>query len=60
MNSRAEVDRLDEPRLPWSRLLLVLTFASLGLFATGIGPRPDDEAWSVFYDLVLYNSVYLC
>jgi diguanylate cyclase (GGDEF)-like protein len=45
--------------LPCSRLLLVLTVASLGLFATGIGARPAGAAWTVVYDLVLYNAVYL-
>jgi diguanylate cyclase (GGDEF)-like protein len=32
----------------------------LALFATGVGPRPDGEAWAAFYDLVLYNVVYAC
>ena len=45
--------------MPWSRLLLVLTFVSLALFATGIGSRPDGEVWTVVYDLVLYNAVYV-
>ena len=45
--------------LPWSRLLLLLTFASLGPFATGVGPRPAGEGGSVVYDLVLYNAVHL-
>ena len=45
--------------VPWSRLLLALTFASLALFATGIGPRPAGEVWTVVYDLVLYNAVYV-
>jgi diguanylate cyclase (GGDEF)-like protein len=41
------------------RLLLVLTFTALGLFASGIGPRPEGDAWAVVYDLVLYNVVYV-
>ncbi|TFV79170.1 EAL domain-containing protein [Blastococcus sp. CT_GayMR19] len=45
--------------LPWSRLLLVLTCTSLALFATGVGPRLDGEIWTVAYDLVLYNAVYV-
>ncbi len=42
-----------------SRLALTLTLAALGLFATGVGPRPQGEAWTVLYDLVLYNAVYV-
>ena len=45
--------------LTWSRLLLVVTFVSLALFATGIGSRPDGEVWTAVYDLVLYNAVYV-
>ena len=43
----------------WPRLLLLLTFAALGLFATGVGLRPEGEVWAVVYDLVLYNAVYV-
>ncbi|MFD2092138.1 putative bifunctional diguanylate cyclase/phosphodiesterase [Blastococcus deserti] len=45
--------------LPWSRLYLVVTLLALGVFATGVLARPDGDAWGVFYDLVLYNLVYL-
>jgi hypothetical protein len=45
--------------LPWSRLLLGLTFTALTLFATGIAGRPDGEVWTFVYDLVLYNAVYV-
>ena len=47
-------------RARWAtRPALVLTFASLALFSTGVGPRPDGEVWATVYDLVLYNAVYL-
>ncbi|PRY47494.1 diguanylate cyclase/phosphodiesterase [Geodermatophilus tzadiensis] len=42
-----------------SRRTLGLTGLVLALFATGVGPRPDGEAWAVAYDLVLYNLVCL-
>jgi diguanylate cyclase (GGDEF)-like protein len=32
---------------------------ALAVFSTGIGSRPDGEAWTAAYDLVLYNLVYL-
>jgi diguanylate cyclase len=38
--------------------LLAVTAALGVLFATGVGPRPDGEAWPVVYDVVLYNLVY--
>jgi diguanylate cyclase (GGDEF)-like protein len=38
---------------------LLTTVAALALFATGIGPRPEDEGWALLYDLVLYNAVCL-
>ena len=41
-----------------SRLPLLLTLISLGLFATGVGPRPDGDVWATAYDLVLYNAVF--
>lgn len=41
-----------------SRLPLILTLASLTLFATGVGPRPDGEIWPIVYDLLLYNAVF--
>jgi hypothetical protein len=28
------------------RLLLVSTLAALGLFATGVGPRPEGAIWT--------------
>jgi diguanylate cyclase (GGDEF)-like protein len=42
-----------------SRLFMIFTLGGLALFATGVGSRPDGEGWVVFYDLVLYNAVYL-
>ncbi|UOY03024.1 putative bifunctional diguanylate cyclase/phosphodiesterase [Blastococcus sp. PRF04-17] len=42
-----------------SRPALIFTLVSLGLFATGIGPRPSGDAWAATYDLVLYNAVYV-
>jgi diguanylate cyclase (GGDEF)-like protein len=41
-----------------SRGALIFTVLALGLFATGVGPRPADEAWAAVYDLGLYNAVY--
>lgn len=29
----------------------------VGLFMTGIGPRPNGAAWALLYDAVLYNVV---
>jgi diguanylate cyclase len=45
-------------RTVWSRRALILTVVSLGLFATGVGPRPAGDAWGAVYDLGLYNAVY--
>jgi diguanylate cyclase (GGDEF)-like protein len=42
-----------------SRLFLAVTLVSVALFATGMGPRPDGQAWALAYDLVLYNVVYV-
>ncbi|SDD14749.1 diguanylate cyclase/phosphodiesterase [Geodermatophilus telluris] len=52
----------DAPSAPdrrGSRRTLALTGLVLALFATGVGPRPDGEAWALAYDLVLYNAVCL-
>jgi diguanylate cyclase (GGDEF)-like protein len=46
-------------RARWSRAALVFTVAALGLFATGVGPRPAGDGWATFYDLWLYNAVYI-
>jgi diguanylate cyclase (GGDEF)-like protein len=35
------------------------TLGALGVYATGVGPRPDGAAWAVLYDVVLFNAVYL-
>jgi diguanylate cyclase (GGDEF)-like protein len=45
-------------RTVWSRSALLFTVVSLGLFATGIGPRPEGAGWAAVYDLGLYNAVY--
>ncbi len=45
--------------LPLSRWLLLSTLTGVALFATGVGSRPDGAVWTVVYDLVLYNAVYL-
>jgi diguanylate cyclase (GGDEF)-like protein len=42
----------------WPRLAMTFTVVSLGLFATGVGPRPAGQAWAAVYDLGLYNAVY--
>ncbi len=42
-----------------TRLPLAMTAGSLALFATGIGPRPAGGLWDPFYDVVLYNLVFL-
>ncbi|WP_104523582.1 putative bifunctional diguanylate cyclase/phosphodiesterase [Blastococcus atacamensis] len=39
--------------------VLLLTIGLVGLFATGIGPRPAGAAWDRTYDVVLYNLPYL-
>ncbi|RBY85492.1 bifunctional diguanylate cyclase/phosphodiesterase [Blastococcus sp. TF02A-30] len=44
---------------PSSRALLVLTILSVGLFATGVGPRPAGLGWDRLYDAGLYNLAYL-
>jgi diguanylate cyclase (GGDEF)-like protein len=44
---------------PVSRLALTGTLAALGLFATGVGPRPAGETWAAVFDLGLYNAVYV-
>ena len=36
-----------------------MTLAALALFSTGVWNRPDGELWSLVYDLVLYNAVYV-
>ena len=46
-------------RVPWSGLFVGLTVLCVGLFATGIGPRPAGLGWDRFYDVVVYNSSYL-
>ncbi|WP_254920791.1 putative bifunctional diguanylate cyclase/phosphodiesterase [Blastococcus mobilis] len=38
---------------------LFLTIGLAGLFATGIGDRPDGAAWDRAYDVVLFNLPYL-
>ena len=40
-------------------MALIFTLVALGLFATGVGPRPAGEGWAAVYDLGLYNAVYL-
>jgi diguanylate cyclase (GGDEF)-like protein len=37
---------------------MIVTVVALGLFATGVGPRPAGDVWAAVYDLVLYNAVY--
>ncbi|MCF6745548.1 EAL domain-containing protein [Blastococcus sp. KM273128] len=44
--------------LTWSRAALGVTLLCLGLFATGVGPRPAGEVWALVYDLGFYNAVY--
>ena len=39
--------------------IVLATVVALGLFATGIGPRPDGAGWALLYDLWLYNLVYV-
>ncbi len=41
------------------RRALTVTLSALALFATGVWKRPDGGLWSVVYDLVLYNTVYV-
>jgi len=41
-----------------SGLALAFTVVALGLFATGVGPRPGGQTWATVYDLVLYNAVF--
>ncbi|SFP33155.1 diguanylate cyclase/phosphodiesterase [Geodermatophilus dictyosporus] len=55
MRSNAE----REPDRRGSRWTLGSIGLVLALFATGVGPRPDGEAWALAYDLVLYNAVCL-
>ncbi|WP_324277272.1 hypothetical protein [Blastococcus brunescens] len=35
-----------------------MTVVGLGLFVTGVGPRPAGAIWASVYDLGLYNVVY--
>ena len=52
---RSTVGRL----LPSSRALVLATAGAVAVFATGVGPRPSGAFWGPFYDLGLYNLVYL-
>ncbi|WNV77260.1 EAL domain-containing protein [Geodermatophilus sp. DSM 44513] len=49
------------PTLPAapSRRALAVPLVALALFTTGVAGRPDGAAWGAWYDLVLYNAVYL-
>jgi diguanylate cyclase len=42
-----------------SALFLVLTLLAVGLFATGVGPRPAGLGWDRLYDVLLFNLPYL-
>ena len=45
--------------VPSSRACALATVAAVAVFATGVGPRPDGAFWDPFYDLALYNLIYL-
>jgi diguanylate cyclase len=40
-------------------MFVALAVLAAGLFATGVGPRPDGAGWDRLYDVVIYNAAYL-